>query len=125
MEWSNYSVLIAEDEEINYLYVSEILKSSGIKVIRALNGQEALDVYTQNPTDLILMDIKMPVMDGITATKKLRDMGVKVPIIALTAYAMNEDRTEAINAGCNEYLTKPFHKSNLLELVSYYLNEVT
>jgi CheY-like chemotaxis protein/HPt (histidine-containing phosphotransfer) domain-containing protein len=90
-------------------------------VTSAENGQIAIDLATTQPFDLILMDMQMPVLDGYAATAELRRRGQKVPIIALTAYAMSEDRTKCLAAGCNDYLSKPIKEDILLNTISQYL----
>src|SRR5579862_4519581 len=83
------------------------LSSAGGSVVSALNGKIAVDLAGTQPFDLILMDMQMPVMDGYAATIELRRQGLKIPIIALTAYAMAEDRDKCIACGCDDYLSKP------------------
>ena len=99
-------LLIAEDTDSNYLLLSLMLKKE-YEVIRAGNGEEAVRLCEQVQPDAVLMDIQMPVMDGLKATRQIRGNGSQVPIIAVTAYAYDRDRQKAIEAGCNEYLAKP------------------
>jgi CheY-like chemotaxis protein len=122
--FADKTILIAEDEEANYLYISELLEDSGATLIRASDGQAAVDIVQSNPDiDLILMDIKMPVMTGIDATKTLRDMGLEIPIVALTAYAMTGDRENCLAAGCNAYISKPVRRVELLKAIAEYLTK--
>ena len=99
-------LLIAEDTDSNYLLLSLMLKKE-YEVIRASNGEEAVRLCEQLQPDAVLMDIQMPVMDGLKATRQIRGTGSHVPIIAVTAYAYDRDRQKALEAGCNEYLAKP------------------
>ena len=99
-------LLIAEDTDSNYLLLSLMLKKE-YEVIRADNGEEAVRLCEQVNPDVVLMDIQMPVMDGLKATRLIRESGNRVPIIAVTAYAYDRDRQKALDAGCNEYLAKP------------------
>src|SRR5690606_629125 len=117
------SVLIAEDDEISYLYLEFILNEKNIPVIRTLNGKETVEFVQTNPDiALILMDIKMPEMDGIEATTEIRKFNQKVPIIAQTAYALPGDKEKAFIAGCNDYITKPVEEARLIKLIGKYLN---
>ena len=99
-------LLIAEDTDSNYLLLSLMLKKE-YEVVRASNGEEAVRLCEQLQPDAVLMDIQMPVMDGLKATRQIRGTGSHVPIIAVTAYAYDRDRQKALEAGCNEYLAKP------------------
>lgn len=119
-----YTILVAEDEEVNYLYIETLINrmKKDIRLIRAKNGQEAVDIALATPyIDLILMDIKMPVMNGIDATIKIREHYLELPIVAQTAYSRQEDQTKASNAGCNGFLSKPINKETLIETVLQYL----
>ncbi|MCX6335003.1 MAG: ATP-binding protein [Bacteroidia bacterium] len=116
------TILIAEDEESNFALVYAMLKPHGYKMMRAKNGVAAVDICRSNPEiDLILMDIKMPLMDGFDATREILKFRPHLPIIAQTAYAHPSDRAKAIETGCAEYLAKPFDRKQLLEVVRKYL----
>ncbi len=115
-------VLIAEDDEINYEYLSVVIKSTGYNYLRAANGKEAVDICRQNPEiSIILMDLKMPVMQGDEATKQIRVLRPELPIIATTAYAQIGDKQASLEAGCNDYIAKPFKKEELLALINKYV----
>ena len=101
------SVLLAEDNDINALLVIALLAREGHAVERVSNGQEALDALSKKAYDLVLMDVHMPVMDGLEATRQIRARGLGLPVIALTANAMDEDRRICLDAGMNDYLAKP------------------
>lgn len=110
-------VLVAEDNEINRQIVNELLAQCGVSVWNAHHGQQALDLVEAQAFDLILMDVQMPVMDGLQAATELRRMGVDVPIVALTANAMVSDRLLSKSAGMNAHLAKPFKPNELFDLL--------
>ena len=115
-------VLLAEDEESNYLYMEVVLKKAGYDYLLAKNGEEAVDFCKQHPDiTLVLMDIKMPVMNGLEATKRIREFRHELPIIATTAYAQTGDEQRFLAAGCDGYLPKPIKKEKLLALFQKYL----
>jgi len=109
-------ILIVEDNDSNYSLVQHILKNYHLTHVH--NGVEAVNKVREEEFNLILMDMKMPVMGGLEATRKIREFNKRTPIIALTANAFDSDRINALDAGCNEFLTKPLKKSQLLELFS-------
>lgn len=114
----NLKLLVAEDDQTSVRYLGELLGNECREILYASNGQEAIELYENNKDiDVILMDIKMPLMDGHTATKKIREFDQEVIIIAQTAYAMKGDRKKAIDAGCNGYITKPISKDNLMKII--------
>ena len=106
-DFANYRVLVVEDEPINREIVSELIQEAGLLVEIAENGQEALDKVALSNFDLILMDMQMPVLDGIGATRRLRAGGFRPPILALTASAFSEDRSKCLEAGMNDFIIKP------------------
>ncbi len=105
-------ILVAEDADFNFLLISSILKNE-YRLVHAIDGSEAVDMYRQHHPDLVLMDISMPVMDGLRATQLIRQMSPTVPVIALTAYAMDSDRKAAFDAGCTGFLSKPVISSEI------------
>ncbi|MCF8379874.1 MAG: response regulator [Bacteroidales bacterium] len=124
IDWSGRSILIVEDEEINYLFIETLLSVTSAKVIHVWNGQQAVDRIKENNEtfDLILMDIKMPIMNGFEATKEIRVLQPLVPIIAQTAFTLGDDRDRSFAAGCNDFLTKPIRKNELISIMSKYLS---
>ncbi|MBN2485975.1 MAG: response regulator [Bacteroidales bacterium] len=119
---SNYCVLIAEDEESNFLYLRETLKQTGVKVLWARNGMEAISIVENNPSvNLILMDLKMPEVNGLEAARYISHIKPSLPIIAQTAFAMDTDKQACIDAGCTDYLTKPLAKEKLVGTIQKYL----
>ena len=124
VDFKNKVILIVDDEEVNYLILNELLTVWGATTLWAKNGKEAVDLVNsinQN-IDAVLMDIRMPVMDGYAATMEIKQINPKIPIIAQTAYASEEDRLKAEAAGCNGYITKPIETSVLSEVLEIFLN---
>jgi PAS domain S-box-containing protein len=115
------TILVAEDEEVARLYLTEILEKKCKKLLFAENGKQAVEVYKNHPgIDLVLMDIKMPVMDGYSATMKIKENDSNALVVAQTAYALAGDKEKALAAGCRDYLTKPLKKSHLEEVIQKY-----
>ena len=115
-------ILVAEDEENNFELTKAILNMLGMEVVHAWNGQEAVNICENNhDIALVLMDIKMPVMDGYEATQLIKQKRPELPIIALTAYALIGDREKALQAGCDDYLAKPVSIDHFLKMVHTYM----
>lgn len=114
------TILVAEDTDSNYLLVSTILRKE-YKLVRAINGKEAISKYKECRPALILMDIKMPEMDGIEATKEIRKVDKSIPIIAVTAFAFDQDKQRTMDAGCNDYISKPVSGVVLKETIKRWL----
>lgn len=114
-------ILLVEDGETNRKLATILLKEAGATVDSAVNGKIALDLALKQDFDLILMDMQMPIMDGYTATNRLRKSGSKIPIIALTAHALVEDREKCISAGCDDFITKPVNEKALLSTINRWL----
>ncbi|PLX02667.1 MAG: hypothetical protein C0594_11670, partial [Marinilabiliales bacterium] len=110
-------ILIAEDEIANYLLLKESLELHQMILYHAENGKQAVDFIKTNTVDAVLMDIKMPVLDGLEATREILKFNNSVPIIAQTAYAMNEDKNNALKAGCKYYISKPINQNELLHIL--------
>lgn len=122
----DFTLLIAEDEEINSIYIETLITNAlkdKIRIIHARNGQEAVDQCLNQKVDLVLMDIKMPVMSGNEATRIIRSRYPYLPIIAQTAYASTHDKESAQEKGYNHYLTKPIEKEKLFSILNQYLNQ--
>jgi CheY-like chemotaxis protein len=119
----SYTILLVEDNELNTMTISSYLTAKGYKIVVAQNGQEALALAQVSKPDLILMDIQMPVMDGIEATKQIRKIPSldHVPIIAITALAMDKDVEHCLAAGANDYLSKPVKLRQLTQLIQKFL----
>lgn len=110
------TILIAEDNDSNYILMTYILKKA-YQFLRAKNGQEAVEMADKGGIDLILMDMKMPVMDGVEATKKIKENHPDLPIVALTANAFESDRQTMLDAGCDEFLSKPVSSEKCLATI--------
>lgn len=124
VNWSNKTVLIAEDADDNYFLLTAILKKTKLNLLRAKDGQEAVDICKEKDgIDAILMDLSMPIMDGLEATKQIKIFNPDIPIIAQTAYAMEADRELTFEAGCDDYISKPIRRNILLELLYKYLEK--
>jgi PAS domain S-box-containing protein len=118
------TLLVTEDEDINFTLLSEILSDLNLSLYRAENGLEALNFCSGNIKPyLVLMDMKMPVMDGIEATKRIKQVNPGLPVIALTAYTSEADKRKFIDAGCDYFIEKPFHMDNLISTVVKYLTK--
>jgi PAS domain S-box-containing protein len=119
----NKTVLVAEDDAFNFFLIRELLSGRGLNILHARNGLEAVELLQASPdVDLVLMDIKMPGMDGFQATRKVKQMRPELPVIAQTAYALQADQDEVREAGFDGYLSKPLNKELLLSLVFKHLN---
>ena len=119
--WSGKSVLIAEDEDFNYLLLKKIFDKTGMEIVWVKDGEQAIyHARGRDDLDLILMDIKMPVMDGIAAIKEIRKFSA-IPIIAQTAYNLDDDRRRCMESGCNGFIGKPFNITQLMNLVNNFL----
>ncbi|MFC2104759.1 tetratricopeptide repeat protein [Bacteroidota bacterium] len=123
VNWSDKIILIAEDEDNNYHYFEMLIKNTKAKILRAENGKEAVEICKTNNIDLVLMDIKMPVMDGLEATKILKKEKPELPIISVSAFSSKEDVELSKNAGCKEHLSKPIQKTLLLNKIKTYIEK--
>jgi PAS domain S-box-containing protein len=117
-DFTNRTVLIVEDDIYNLDYLKEILAETGIKVIHTFYGNDAVHLSKTEKLDIVLMDIRLPDIDGYTATNLIRKLQPGLKIIAQTAYAAHEDKENAINAGCNDYISKPVKRDILLSMIN-------
>lgn len=115
-------ILVAEDNDSNYILMSYILKKY-YEFGWAKNGQEAVEKVQNEHFDMVLMDIKMPIMDGLEATKAIREFNKEIPIVALTANAFDSDRSLAMECGCTDFLSKPVSSDLCLETIRRILGE--
>ena len=122
INWNNREIIVAEDEETNFIYLRKILESTHLIVHRAKNGIECLDLLSSYPqVKLVLMDIKMPIMDGYEATRIIKQNRPDVVVIAQTAYALANDRENVKQAGCDDYISKPIEKEHLYTIIKKYI----
>ncbi|HKL09578.1 MAG TPA: transporter substrate-binding domain-containing protein [Bacteroidales bacterium] len=120
--WEGKTILIVEDEISNYKYLEMLLKNKGLNILHTTDGKETIEICKKRKAiDLILIDIKMPVLNGIEATKIIRTFNTDIPIIAQTAFAMPEDKELILKSGCNDYLAKPIKTNELMKLLHQYL----
>jgi signal transduction histidine kinase/ActR/RegA family two-component response regulator len=112
-------ILVAEDDDVNFLYINEIFRGTGAEILHAVNGKEAVDMcLSDDRIGIVLIDIKMPVMNGYEAITKIREFRPGLPIVAQTAFALSNEMLKAFNAGSNDYISKPFKKDQLLAIVA-------
>lgn len=119
-------ILIAEDDDSNYTYIERVLRKEfgSVCFLHARNGYEAIELYTSHEDiSIILMDIKMPVLNGFEALNKLKQLNLKIPVIAVTAYAMSGDRELALDAGFNDYIAKPFEPNSIISKIYSHLEK--
>ena len=115
-------VLVAEDEEYNFLYISEVLKEYKICLYRAYNGKMAVDLCTKHPEiNLVLMDVRMPVMDGYEATRQIKALRPDLPVVIQTSYSHILDKTKADEAGCDHFMNKPVLKTDLIQCIEEFM----
>jgi len=121
--WNEKCILVAEDEESNYKFLEMIIRKTNAELLWAKTGKQALEICKGDyAIDLVLMDIKMPEMDGVEAIKEIRKFKKKIPIIVQTAYAMPEDKTLCMKAGANDFITKPIGTEKLLSIMNKFLS---
>jgi hypothetical protein len=121
----NLKILIVEDDEISYSLLTRMLQKISKEVLHAITGVQAVEMCNNNPDfDLVLMDIRMPKMDGNEATRQIRQFNKDVIIIAQTAYAFSGDKEKAIEAGCNDYISKPIDQILLYELIKKHIRHI-
>ena len=120
---SDQTIMIVEDYDDTRLMLRQALETRGYRVLEAINGQEAVELARREHPDLILMDLDLPILDGIAATQRIRQQAEmdEMPIVAVTAYPLSYTRVKAFAKGCNEYLAKPIDLVQLEELLSRYL----
>lgn len=118
----DFTILVAEDEELNFMMVREMLKRLNVNVLRAVNGQEAVEMAKEHAIDLVLMDLKMPVMDGYEATRLIKAFNPSLTIVALTAYSSETDKEKALSCGCSDVIIKPINRENLYNRLDTYIS---
>ena len=119
-DWTDKIILLVEDEPICCLFFQSALRNTDSLLLLAHNGQEAVSMIQEHPEiDLVLMDIKLPVMDGLEASRQIKKIRPELPIIIQTAYSLNNERRKAIEAGCEDYFVKPIKIEVLLEKIEH------
>ena len=120
--WEDICILVVEDNYVSFKLLEISLGKTGVKIIHADNGQTAIDHVRENPDiDLVLMDIQLPVINGYDATIAIKKFRPDLPVIAQTANAMDDDRLKCLNAGCNDYITKPIVLEKLYRIINDYV----
>jgi CheY-like chemotaxis protein len=120
-DFNGKTILVADDDASSTLLAQVMLKDTGANIVIAQNGLEALALAGNNTFDLVLMDVKMPVMDGYQATTKIRQLNPAIPIIAYTACTMKEEKEKCFEVGFTDYLAKPVRQEQLLHTLGKYL----
>jgi len=123
INWSGKNILIVEDDDMNAKFLRIILSKTKAKIFDASNGEEAVNMSRETKFDLILMDIQIPILDGYEATRLIKSFSPSTFIIAQTAHAMTDERTHCLEAGCNDYLSKPINRKDLLSKIQLFFNE--
>jgi len=122
-DWSGKTVLIVEDVNHNYKFIVHAIKATNVNILWAKNGKEAYEACkSDKKVDLVLMDINMPIMNGYKAIRLIKNLGKNIPIITQTAYAFAGEKEKSFAAGSDDYILKPIRTSELLEVMSKYLN---
>lgn len=117
-------VLVVEDELFNYIFAEQVLKTRGYQVLHSETGREAIEFISLYPDiSLVIMDIRLPDITGYEATRRIKQIRPRLPVLALTAMALSGDRESALEAGCDDYLKKPISKENLLDAVTYFMQK--
>ena len=120
----NYKILVVEDDDSGYMLIHEVLSLYPVELYRAENGQEAIDNFKDNKVhfDLVLMDIRLPKMNGYEATLKIKEINPSIPIIAVSALAHQQGINDSLNSGCNDFIAKPYDLSKFINKIQNYLN---
>jgi CheY-like chemotaxis protein len=122
--WRDKCILIVEDVKTNHMLIDRILRRTSAKLLWAMDGLQAIELCQANDNiDVVLMDIRLPKLNGYDATREIRKFRKDVPIIAQTAYVLPEEKGKVLEVGCNDLITKPIVKDVLLEIVAKYINK--
>jgi CheY-like chemotaxis protein len=121
--WEDKIILVVEDVDTNKIFFDAALRKTKAKILWAIDGKEAIDIFSKNHVDLVLMDLQLPIMDGYTATREIKKINPEIPIIAQTAHVMSGEREKCLEAGCDDYLAKPIRLQILMDTLSKYLNK--
>jgi CheY-like chemotaxis protein len=121
--WNGKTILLVEDEVNNHAFAEQLLKVTNVNLLHAWDGSEAVELVKNNPNiSLVLMDIKMPIMNGYEATRLIKLIRPELPVIAQTAYALSQEREQALEAGCDNYISKPIDKELFMKLLNSFLS---
>jgi len=122
--WEDKTIVVVEDIDFNFKLIKRQLKKTGVSIIWLKNGQESVDyVKEKKPVDVILMDVRMPVLNGIDATKVIKQINNEIPVIIETACVVGSDYEEVKSSGCDDYIFKPIKSQELLEMIDKYINQ--
>jgi CheY-like chemotaxis protein len=121
--WEDKVIQVVEDIDTNKIFFDAALRKTKAKILWAIDGKEAIEMFKSNNVDLVLMDLQLPVMDGYTATKEIKKINPDVPVIAQTAHVMSGEREKCMEAGCDDYLAKPIRLQILMDTLSKFLNK--
>jgi CheY-like chemotaxis protein len=115
-------ILVVEDDDINFYLIYFLLSNHNVELLHARDGLKAIETFTENPDiSLVLMDLKLPVINGFEVTKKIKSINEQVPIIAVTSYSGIDDSQKALQAGCNDFIMKPVNKTVLFDVIGKYI----
>lgn len=119
--WEGRKILVVEDDDTNFLYISALFKKKKVQITRSMDGLDAFFICMTAPPDIVIMDIRLPIMNGFESIRLIKKYEPNIPIITLTASAMNEDRMKAIDAGSDAFVTKPILPDELIGVIEYFL----
>jgi len=122
-DFTGKTILVVEDDIDNYTLISAILANTGLKIIHTKFGKEAVQIALSQALNLVLMDIRLPDLNGYLATREIKERKPDLGIIAQTAYAAQDDKQKALDAGCSDYISKPIHKRLLLDMIKKHISE--
>ncbi|NJK86476.1 MAG: response regulator [Bacteroidales bacterium] len=120
--WKEKTILVVEDDDVSTEFLAEVLMPTGVQIISVSNGEEAVEACKNNKIDLVLMDIRLPVMSGHSALIEIKKFNRDLIIIAQTAFAMSGDKEKYISIGFDDYISKPIYPKDLIDLLSKYLD---
>jgi len=121
--WKNKTILVAEDMEMNFILLKKSLERTNATILRAHNGSEMVDMVKANHNiDIVLLDMGMPVMDGYEATRTIRSEGSNIPIIAQTAFTLENEKDKVLEAGCDDFVEKPINTAILFIKINSFLS---
>ncbi len=122
-DWKDKVILVVEDIDTNKIFFDAALRKTKAKILWAIDGKEAIEMFSKNRIDLVLMDLQLPIMDGYTATKEIKKINPDIPVIAQTAHVMSGEREKCMEVGCDDYLAKPIRLQILMDTLSRFLNK--